>query len=88
MCGSGNFVVWEKQGNQVVGQFVGEEGCYGPTHGGYPGLETSEVFRVFELEPDTTYVVRIVVRGTESDGTLASGAGRASTSFEVTTTSE
>lgn len=83
VCGTGSFTVTEKAGGHSVGSFHGDDVCYGPRHGGFPGHSS---FPGFNLEPGTTYIVTVRVRGTASDGTRTAGTGTAQTSFEVTTT--
>ena len=85
VCGTGSFTVRDKATGTVKGSYTGDNICYGPLHGGYP-QDTHPVFGGYNLEPATTYVVSITVRGTPSDGTRTAGSGSASTSFEVTTT--
>ncbi len=86
VCGTGSFTVRDKGTGTVKGSYTGDNICYGPLHGGYP-QDNHPVFGGYDLEPATTYVVSITVRGTPSDGTRTAGSGSASTSFEVTTTS-
>ncbi len=87
VCGSGNFVVRDKETGEVIGTFEGEEGCWGPKHGGFPAA--SNYFGEFVLLPETTYIVTETVRGTADgppDGdNLAPGTGTAVIEFEVTT---
>lgn len=83
VCGTGSFTVTEKATGRSVGSFRGEDTCYGPRHGGFPGHSS---FPGFNLKPGTTYKVSVSVRGTASDGTRTAGSGTATSTFEVTTT--
>ncbi len=86
VCGTGSFTVRDKATATVKGSFIGENVCFGPVHGGYP-QDSHPVFGGYNLEPGTTYVVSVTVRGTPSTGTRTGGSGSDSASFEVTTTS-
>ncbi|MEM9562161.1 MAG: serine/threonine-protein kinase [Actinomycetota bacterium] len=87
VCGTGSFRVVEVESGATVGSFAGQDVCFGPLHGGFPGLASSPEFRNFNLEPATEYRVSITVRGTSpgSGDSLPAGAGSDSTSFRVTT---
>lgn len=86
VCGTGSFVV-ERVGDGVeVGRFDGEDVCYGPLHGGFPGLPNSVEFRDFDLEPATAYRVLITVRGTDAEEPgQTPGSGTATAELEVVT---
>lgn len=85
VCGTGSFRVTNNDTGVVAGTFTGENVCFGPVHGGFPGLQGSAEFRHFDLEPATTYRVVVTVRGTASDGSRTAGSGTDSRSFDVTT---
>lgn len=85
VCGTGSFRVTNVSTGVSAGSFSGDEVCFGPEHGGYPGLAGNPVFGGFDLEPSTLYRVNITVRGTASDGSKPAGSGSDSTSFQVTT---
>ncbi len=85
VCGTGSFRVTNVSTGVSAGSFSGDEVCFGPEHGGYPGLAGNPVFSGFDIEPSTLYRVNITVRGTASDGSKPAGSGTASTSFQVTT---
>ncbi len=84
VCGTGSFVVREQSTGNTVGSFTGNNVCAGPQHGGFPN-GGSPTFAGFDLEPGTTYTVRVTVRGTASDGDRRAGQGTDSATFSVTT---
>ncbi len=85
VCGTGSFRVTNVATGVSAGSFNGDEVCFGPEHGGYPGLAGNPVFSGFNLEPSTLYRVSVSVRGTATDGSRPAGSGSDSTSFQVTT---
>ncbi len=81
VCGTGSFDYTEVETGRLVGRWIGDRGCFGPVHFGetrWPGIT---------LKPGTTYLVSITVEGQPSNGTLPTGTGQASASFQVTTPS-
>lgn len=86
VCGTGSFVVERVSDGVAVGEFEGEDVCFGPLHGGFPGLPNNPDFEDFDLEPDTDYRVLITVRGTAADnpGEIP-GLGTAEATLDVTT---
>jgi hypothetical protein len=86
VCGTGSFRVVKVSTRETVGTFTGNDVCFGPLHGGFPGLPGNPEFAGFDIEPSTTYRVIVNVRGTASDGTRTAGSGSDSASFQVTTT--
>ncbi len=79
VCGTGSFTYINVATGQSAGRWIGDRGCFGPTHHGdsrWPDVT---------LEPDTTYRIQITVEGQPSNGALPTGSGQASTSFQVTT---
>ncbi len=79
MCGTGSFVYRKQSTGEVVGRWIGDDGCFGPVHEGrtaWPGIT---------LEPGTTYIVSITLDGKPSNGVLPSGTGRTTSSIVITT---
>lgn len=68
VCGTGSFTVRKSTG-EVVGRHQGDAGCW-VQHGALSHWAASE-----PLEPGTTYIVDIDVRGQPSDGTERAGSG-------------
>lgn len=85
VCGTGSFRVTNTATGISVGSFTGDEVCFGPIHGGFPGLASDPAFASFDLDPGNQYRVTITVRGTASDGDRTAGTGTDSASFLVTT---
>ncbi len=87
VCGTGSFTVVEVDTNTSVGSFTGQDVCFGPLHGGFPGLAGNPDFGHINLKPDTQYRVTVTVRGTETGPpeNLPAGSGSDSASFLVTT---
>ena len=81
VCGTGSFEYINMATGRSAGRWIGDRGCFGPLHYGesrWPGVT---------LEPGTTYRVNITVEGQPGSGSLPTGTGQASTSFQVTTSS-
>lgn len=79
VCGTGSFTYREQSTGEVIGRWIGDDGCFGPVHYGrteWPGIT---------LEPGTTYQVSIVLDGKPGNGVLATGIGRTTTSIIITT---
>jgi serine/threonine-protein kinase len=85
VCGTGSFQVIKVDTNETVGSYKGDDICFGPEHGGFPGLDGNPVFGDINIEPATTYQVLVTVAGTETDGSKPSGTGTDSASFLVNT---
>jgi hypothetical protein len=80
-CGTGSFRVLNAETRELVGEFDGEEGCFGPGHGGFPGA--SGVFSSFDIKPDEEYLVLGTVRGTEAPALSIRPTGTGSDSYRL-----
>ena len=79
VCGTGSFEFTNLATGASTGRWIGDRGCFGPLHYGesrWPGVT---------LEPNTRYLVTITVEGQPGNGSLPTGTGQTSTSFQVTT---
>lgn len=79
VCATGSFVYRNKATGAFVGQWVGDQGCFGPVH------EGRTAWGDIVLEPGTTYSVSITLDGQPSDGRLPTGVGRTTSAIEITT---
>ena len=79
VCGTGSFTYTNNATGASAGGHVGDSGCFGPAH------EGRSQWGNVSLEPGTSYTVRLTVRGQPSDGSLATGTGSISRTFQVTT---
>ena len=87
VCGTGSFTVTEVDTGISAGSFTGDNVCFGPQHGGFPGFQGSPQFSRFNIKPETTYRVTVTVRGTSPGpgDSLPAGSGSDSATFQVTT---
>lgn len=79
VCGTGSFTYRNKATGAFVGQWIGDDACFGPVH------EGRTAWGGIVLEPGTTYSVSITLDGKPSDGSKPTGVGRATSSIEITT---
>jgi hypothetical protein len=80
-CGTGSFRVLVAETRELVGEFEGEEGCFGPGHGGFPGA--TGVFSSFDIKPDEEYLVLGTVRGTEAPALSIRPTGTGNDSYRL-----
>lgn len=80
VCGTGSFSYTNNATGASAGRHVGDNGCFGPAHYGRSHWGT------VNLEPGTSYTVNLTVHGKPSNGSLATGTGSVSRTFQVSTT--